>query len=165
MKKLLIMLLCLSLAFCLLTACGSKEPVPAAAEPVAAEPVATQEPVAAQEPVTKEAPVEETEVLELPVTIENNTGVDIYELYASGQNQEEWGEDLLGSDSYLPDGNAVDMLFNIDADSLKWDIMIKDSEGTAIELYGLDFSECSTDGGTIDLEFDGTNGTATLYSE
>ena len=53
----------------------------------------------------------------------------------------------------------------IGADDLKWDLMMVDSEGTEIELYGLDFTECSTEGGTIVLEFDGTNGTATLYSE
>lgn len=182
MKKLFIMVLCLSLACCLLTACGgSSEPAaaePAAVEPAAVEPAAeapaAEEPAAAEpaaeapaaeEPVAEEPAAAEGEVLELPVSIVNKTGVDIYELYASGQNQESWGDDLLGADGYLPDGNSVDMILNIDASSLTWDLMMKDSEGTAIELYGLDFSECSTEGGTIELEFDGENGTATLYSK
>ncbi len=172
MKKITALILCLALALCL-SACGSKPAAPAAA-PVATEAPAAPAPAAepAAEPAAAEADkaaepsAAAEELIELPVVIENNTGADIHQLYASSANLEEWGEDILG-ETYLADGDSVETVFYIGADDLKWDLLMADSEGNEVELYGLDFTECSLNGGTVVLEYDAEEGTgsASLYSE
>ena len=153
MKKLMCLLIALSLICCLCAACGGKEAAP------------VSQPAPAVEPAQKAAPEEaEEQILELSVTIENKTGVDIHQLYATSANLDEWGDDILG-DEVLAADEMLETTFNIGADDMKWDLKMIDSEGTEIELLGLDFSDCSTEGGNIVLEFDGTNGTATLYSK
>lgn len=162
MKKLIALIIALCMVCMLCAACGSEEAEPAAAPAATEAPEAAPEAAPEVEKQSSEAPAED--MIELPVTIENKTGVDIHQLFATSANLEQWGEDILGED-VLEDGASLESVFNIGADDLKWDLMMVDSEGTEIELYGLDFTECSTEGGTIVLEFDGTNGTATLYSE
>ncbi len=163
MKK-LALLLALVMMVTVFAACGGNNAAPSEAAPSesASEPASEE---AAPEDAEEEASPE-GEVLELPVTIQNSTGVEIYELYASGAGVDTWGDNLLG-DATLADGATVDLTFMVDVNNVQWDLMMVDSEGNEVPLYGLDFAECSTDGGNVVLEFDATagEGTATLYSK
>ena len=91
-------------------------------------------------------------------TLVNNTGADISEIYISSAAVDNWEEDLLGGDKYLPDGNEVDIQFASDEEAELWDIRIVDSEGTAIDWKGLKLSEISK----VTLQIEDGEPTATL---
>ena len=97
----------------------------------------------------------------LPVTVQNNTGVDIFGLYASTVDTDNWEEDILGTE-VLCDGDSIVINFSYPEDETMWDFAMKDSEDNMIEFYGLDFSKCSSDGATLVLEYDGEQGYASL---
>lgn len=97
----------------------------------------------------------------LPVEVYNDTGVDIYELYASVVETNDWEEDILGS-NILPAGSTFTINFTFPADKTRWDFKIVDAAGTSLEFYDLDFANCSITGATLLLEYDGSNGYATL---
>ena len=110
----------------------------------------------------REGSVEGTSgVTVLPVTVQNNTGVDIFGLYASTVDTDNWEEDILGTE-VLCDGDSIVINFSYPEDETMWDFAMKDSEDNMIEFYGLDFSKCSSDGATLVLEYDGEQGYATL---
>lgn len=92
----------------------------------------------------------------------NQTGVDIYGLYASESDVNDWEEDILG-DEVLYDGETINVEFTITKDSLVWDFAIDDISGNMIEFYNLSFENCSVEGATLILEYDGYEGYATLY--
>lgn len=92
----------------------------------------------------------------------NNTGFDIYALYASEPDVDNWEEDLL-EDGIVYDGERVDIEFVITEEDLDWDFAIEDFEGNVLEFYGLSFAECDVEGATLILEYDGYKGTASLY--
>lgn len=96
------------------------------------------------------------------VHVINNTGIDIYALYASEPNVDNWEEDLLG-ENILYAGETFDIEFIITEDNLDWDFAIEDTSGNILEFYALSFAECDADGATMVLEYDGYEGTATLY--
>ncbi len=102
---------------------------------------------------------QEQQDYELPVTIVNHTGVDIYYMYASVTQTDEWEEDILGND-YLAAGDSKDITFYFDDSHTVWDWMIKDIEGNSLEFYDLNFAGCSLSGATLILDEDGN---ATLY--
>ena len=101
------------------------------------------------------------EMITLPVEVYNDTGVDIYELYASVVETDDWEEDILGS-NILPAGSTFTINFTFPADKTRWDFKIVDAAGTSLEFYDLDFANCSITGATLLLEYDGSNGYATL---
>lgn len=101
------------------------------------------------------------EMITLPVEVYNDTGVDIYELYASVVETDDWEEDILGS-NILPAGSTFTINFTFPADKTRWDFKIVDSAGNSLEFYDLDFANCSITGATLLLEYDGSNGYATL---
>lgn len=101
------------------------------------------------------------EMITLPVEVYNDTGVDIYELYASVVETNDWEEDILGS-NILPAGSTFTINFTFPADKTRWDFKIVDAAGTSLEFYDLDFANCSITGATLLLEYDGSNGYATL---
>lgn len=102
------------------------------------------------------------DMLSFTMHVVNNTGIDIYALYASEINVDNWEEDLL-NDNILYDGERFDIEFRITEDNLDWDFAIEDAEGNMLEFYGLSFAECDVNGATLILEYDGYEGTATLY--
>ena len=102
---------------------------------------------------------QEQQDYELPVTIVNHTGVDIYYMYASVTQTDEWEEDILGDD-YLAAGDSKDITFYFDDSHTVWDWMIEDIEGNSLEFYDLNFAGCSLSGATLILDEDGN---ATLY--
>ncbi|WP_306479936.1 zinc ribbon domain-containing protein [Mediterraneibacter sp.] len=102
------------------------------------------------------------EILRYNVHVINNTGFDIYALYASEPEVDDWEEDLLGND-ILRNGERVDIEFVITEEDLDWDFAIENFEGNILEFYGLSFAECDVKGATLILEYDGYEGTASLY--
>lgn len=104
----------------------------------------------------------EKETLSFNLSVVNDTGVDIYALYASQPEVDDWEEDIL-ADEVLCDGDTIDVEFTVTEDTLDWDFAIEDIDGNMIEFYGLSFEDCSIDGATLILEYDGEEGYATLY--
>jgi len=161
MKK-IALLLALVMMLTALAACGGSAESSAPASESATESEAAPEETSAEAASDDSA----ADYIEVPVTIQNNTGVEIAELYASGAGVETWGDNLI-SEGTLPDGSTIDTVFYVDANNLQWDLMMVDGSGNQVELYGLDFTNCSTNGGNIVLEYDSAagQGTATLYSK
>lgn len=104
---------------------------------------------------------EEITLMTLPVTVVNDTGVDIYELYASAVDVDNWEEDILGTD-ILYAGESFVIKFTYYSNQTEWDFAMADMTGKMIEFYGLDFADCDPAGATLTLEYDGENGYATL---
>lgn len=102
----------------------------------------------------------ENEVV-VPLTVINDTGVDIWQLYASITQTDDWEEDILGDD-ILYAGESMKINFTMQADTLVWDFAICDGDDNMLEFYDLDFSDCSVDGAVLYLEYDGENAYATL---
>ncbi|MDO5516867.1 MAG: hypothetical protein Q4F66_04885 [Clostridium sp.] len=106
------------------------------------------------------------QVIQVPVTIVNNTDVDFYELYTSGAGVDNWGDSIIPQGQVLSPGTQLSQIaFNIDANNLKWDLMAKDENGDALEFYDLDLSNCSTDGITISLTYDRDTQTGTITAQ
>ena len=106
--------------------------------------------------------INKDEILRYNVHVINNTGFDIYALYASEPDVDNWEEDLLEY-GIVYDGERVDIEFVITEEDLDWDFAIEDFEGNVLEFYGLSFAECDVEGATLILEYDGYKGTASLY--
>lgn len=102
------------------------------------------------------------EQLKFNLTVVNNTGVDIYRLYASETNTDNWEEDILGDD-ILYAGEQFLIVFTITEDNMDWDFAIEDSQGNMLEFYDLSFAGCDADGATLVLDYDGQEATASLY--
>lgn len=75
-------------------------------------------------------------------TLNNETGVDIYELYVSPASTDAWEEDVLGVD-VLMDGDSVDIEFDRAEDADYWDLMVVDGEGSNVQWYRLKLTEIS----------------------
>lgn len=96
------------------------------------------------------------DVIVMPTTFVNNTGVDIYCLYASVADTDEWEEDILEED-LLESSDYVMVNFWYASDETVWDFAIEDSEGNKLEFYDIDFSDYDeSEGVTIYLNDDGT---------
>lgn len=102
------------------------------------------------------------EMLSFNLQVVNNTGIDIYALYASEPDVDNWEEDLLHENIFYA-GDRFNIEFIITEDNLDWDFAIEDVEGNILEFYGLSFAECDVNGATLILEYDGYEATATLY--
>lgn len=105
---------------------------------------------------------ETPQILDFKLTVVNNTGIDIYHLYASETDTDDWEEDILGNDILYTD-ESVDIIFSIGADDLEWDFAIKDIYDNQIDFYDLSFENCSADGATLILEYENGEGRASLY--
>ncbi len=69
--------------------------------------------------------------------IENQTGVDIYFLYASPVESDSWEEDILGDDVLL-DGDSTSISFSGYPGVRYWDLMIEDIYGNEVYWESLD---------------------------
>lgn len=89
-------------------------------------------------------------VITINATVVNQTDADLHGLAISPVNTESWGGNLL--DEPLKIGESGTLEMTITEDSLVWDILAGDSEGTTLEFMGLDFSEVDIEkGATITL--------------
>ncbi|MCW5960538.1 MAG: hypothetical protein KIS76_10285 [Pyrinomonadaceae bacterium] len=72
----------------------------------------------------------------------NKTGVEIYALYVTPHNADDWGDDILGVDTLLSDESA-DITFSRKERAKLWDLRIEDEEGNFIEWERLNLLEIS----------------------
>jgi len=70
------------------------------------------------------------------VDITNQTGYTIYYVYVSNENDEYWGDDMLGDD-YLYDGDTKRVYLSGHPSSV-FDIMVEDEEGDTYSFYSVD---------------------------
>lgn len=83
------------------------------------------------------------------LTIINQTGVDIYQLYMSPSGSEDWEEDLLEGEVFE---NGTELVIEFeDIDGGLWDLLIMDKAGNSLEWYQLDLGVISR----LTLYFDG----------
>ena len=104
---------------------------------------------------------EDSEYIVATIAFENETGVDIYELYFSVGSNDQWGDEILGEDAPLADGEIItcpDALTYSPETGLYWDLLAADSEGASIEFEGLNLSDAAdSENITIVLEYDAEN--------
>ncbi|MCI9547552.1 MAG: YARHG domain-containing protein [Lachnospiraceae bacterium] len=105
---------------------------------------------------------ETSQTLDFNLTVINNTGFDIYRLYASETDTDDWEEDIL-EDDILYAGGHFYITFTIDADSLKWDFAIQDEYEKQTEFYDLSFAGCNVEGATLVLWREDGETHASLY--
>ncbi len=72
----------------------------------------------------------------------NKTGVEIYSVYVSPHNADDWQDDVLDEDT-LADGDQVDITFSRKERTAMWDLRIEDEDGNALEWENLDLTEVS----------------------
>jgi len=75
-------------------------------------------------------------------TLVNRTGVEIYALYVTPHNADDWGDDILGVDT-LAVGGTLDITFSRKEKSKYWDLRIEDDDGNFIEWEKLNLLEIS----------------------
>ena len=76
-------------------------------------------------------------------TLNNQTGVEIYALYITPHNADEWGEDILGVDT-LVSGKTLDIKFSRKEKAELWDLRIEDEAGNSIEWESLNLLQIDT---------------------
>lgn len=74
--------------------------------------------------------------------IVNKTGYDIYYVYVSASNDDDWGEDVMDED-VLEAGQTVHIRFSGSSNQDMWDIMVEDGDGNQTTWEGFDLSEVS----------------------
>ena len=98
----------------------------------------------------------EEKVYTQDVKILNNTGVEINEIYISEVDKSDWEEDVLKEDT-LATGAEVKITFQEAEKAKYWDLMVTDSDGTAIIWEKIDLFSISE----ITLNYDKSTETAT----
>lgn len=76
-------------------------------------------------------------------TLVNKTGVEIYALYVTPHNSDQWGEDILGVDT-LPDGDTLEITFARKEKSVLWDLRIEDEDGSYLVWTRLNLTAIAT---------------------
>lgn len=76
-------------------------------------------------------------------TLVNKTGVEIYALYISPVSSNDWGSDILGVDTLLPNG-TVDISFSRREKARLWDLRIEDSSGDFVVWEALNLTQIDT---------------------
>lgn len=95
------------------------------------------------------------EIVTMPITFVNNTDMDIYRLYASSTETDDWEEDILG-DTLLEPGDYIEVDFSYSEEETIWDFAIEDEEENLLEYYDMDFEDYGEEGITICLNEDET---------
>lgn len=96
----------------------------------------------------------EKEVLEVPVTIENNTGVSIYELYLYKASDTDKGENLIKDMEYMGGFQTLNILnLYMTEDETLWHLEAAEDSGKVIESVDIDFAGKTDEGVTIVMKF------------
>lgn len=96
----------------------------------------------------------EKEVLEVPVTIENNTGVSIYGLYLYKASEEDKGENLIKDMEYMDGFQTLNILnLYMTEEEMLWHLEAVEDSGKVIESVDIDFSGKTEKGVTIVMKF------------
>lgn len=106
-----------------------------------------------------QAQVQTPQSITANIFIKNNTSVDLVAIWMSPSSQSNWGDNLCT----IKQGQSGKTSVTFSADALVWDLQVQDAVGDSITFTGIDFSNCSTSGGTITLTYDANTqaGTAT----
>lgn len=75
--------------------------------------------------------------------LHNNTNVEIYALYVTPHDADDWGDDILGVDT-LPPGESVEIKFSRKETAKYWDLRVEDEEGSYIEWDSLNLLKISS---------------------
>ena len=89
------------------------------------------------------------QIVTVQVEIVNDTGADIYALAMSPSNDESWGGNLLDEPLKAGESGTTQMTFT--EDTLVWDLLAADSQGTTLTFAGLDFAEAPMEGAKLSL--------------
>lgn len=94
------------------------------------------------------------ELLSVPVTIQNNTGIKLYQIYLYQAGQEDKGDNLAADIEYL-DGYQTLNILNIYMEETEtlWYLEAMDEEGNTIEAAEVDFSGMTGKDVTIRMNF------------
>lgn len=93
------------------------------------------------------------EIYEVPVTIENNTGVVIHNLYLYKASDKDKGENLVEESGFLDGFQTLNILNLFMAeDETLWRLEATEESGKVIESVDIDFKD-KTDGTTIVMKF------------
>lgn len=76
-------------------------------------------------------------------TLVNKTGVEIYALYVTPHEAEEWGSDILGVET-LPADGTLDISFSRKEKAKYWDLRIEDKNGAFIWWEKLNLEQIDT---------------------
>lgn len=96
----------------------------------------------------------EKEILEVPVTIENNTGVSIYSLYLYKASDADKGENLVKDMEYMKGFQTLNILnLYMTEEEMLWHLEAAEDSGKVIESVDIDFTGKTEKGVTIIMKF------------
>lgn len=72
----------------------------------------------------------------------NKTGVEIYALYVTPHNSDDWGDDILGADT-LAANDRIEIKFSRKEKAKYWDLRVEDADGEYIEWENLNLIKIS----------------------
>lgn len=75
-------------------------------------------------------------------TLHNRTGVEIYSLYVSPHESNDWEEDILGQDT-LANGADLKITFDDRDKHVHWDLKVTDKDNNSLEWTDLNLTEIS----------------------
>lgn len=161
-KRLLAFVLCCSLASTALVGCGGSDDkketkkTESSANKTADKATSSNDTSSSQDTSSDASSSSDSaDMIQVPVAIQNLLpDIPITELYVSSAGLDEWGDELLQGRTIDAGEQLTDIVFNVSANDLKWDLRATDQEGTSVEFRDLDISDCSTDGLTIKLQVD-----------
>lgn len=104
--------------------------------------------------MASEVQIPKEELIAVPVTFRNNTGVKLFQLYLYKASDEEKGENLVEDIGYL-DGYQTRNILNLymTDDERLWILEAIDEEGNTIEYGEIDFDGFGEEGATIRMEY------------
>lgn len=72
----------------------------------------------------------------------NKTGIEIYALYVTPHDSDDWGDDILGADT-LAANDDLEITFSRKEKAKLWDLRIEDSDGNYIEWDNINLLKVS----------------------
>jgi hypothetical protein len=79
---------------------------------------------------------------DLDFELVNDTGIEIYALFLSPSQDDDWGEDVLETDT-LADGDSIEVEFSSDTKAHLWDLRIEDEDGDYLVWEELNLTQMS----------------------
>ena len=76
-------------------------------------------------------------------TLVNKTGVAINELFIGPNSSDDWGDDILGTDT-LASGDSTDIVFDPKTKAARWDIQLIDENGKKHTKYDINLIQVGT---------------------
>lgn len=94
------------------------------------------------------------EMYAVPITIKNNTGVKLFQLYLHKASEEDKGDNLAEDIGYLDGYQTLNILnLYMTEDDMLWHLEAIDEEGNVIESADVDLTGYGDDGVTVSMEY------------